>query len=304
MGQHKVQSYADGENTQINKIHSTPQVVFNRSIINAMVKTKQTTKLGPVTRPVSAAAKRPDITSAYLDSIEEALNDFDDEITSISRNQSSTAYSNLVRNYKVALTTIWEKARVADIEIILNSITDTELVELKRMTRMLQPRTEQLRVVEEQCTIPELENILGALTNKLPAQKLPNKEVCEVIGAVFSDLAAAQLAQMRAAKGILDLAGLVTPEQFTLILAAAVPPTLHLVLPKGTSSLLAAPQPQPTKTDTAEDKKQIINYCKSRILPDPKEAALMKCDQKSLTRVVAAALYCTLKRKYFDEKTM
>ena len=142
-----------------------------------MAKTKQTTRLGPVTHPMSAAAKRPDITSAYLDSIKEALNDFGDEITSISSNQRSTAYRNLVRNYKAALTTIWEKESTADIEIILNSITDKELVELKRMTKMLQPRTERSRVVEEQRKVPELENILGALTNKLPAQKLPKKSV-------------------------------------------------------------------------------------------------------------------------------
>ena len=119
---------------------------------------------------------------------------------------------------------------------------------------------------------------------------------------MFSDLAAAHSAQSRAAKGISDLAGLITPEQFTLILVAAVPPTLHLVLPEGTSSLLAAPQPQPTKTDTAQDQKQITSYCKSHILSDPKQAELRKCDKKSPTRVVAATIYCTLERKYFVEK--
>ena len=45
-----------------------------------MAKTKQTAKMGPVTHPMSAAVKRPDITSTYLDSIEEALDEFDDEI--------------------------------------------------------------------------------------------------------------------------------------------------------------------------------------------------------------------------------
>ena len=267
-----------------------------------MPKMKQTVKMGPVTRTMSAAAKRPDITSAYLDSIEEALDDFDDEIASISSKQRSTAYENLVTSYKAVLTKIWERAKTADIGIILDSVVDKQLVELERMKKMLQPQAEWSKVIEEQREVPELDNILGALTSRLPAQKLPNKEVCELIGAVFTDLAAAHLAQRRAAKGISDLAGLITPEQFTLILVAAVPPTLHLVLPKGNSSPLAAPQPQPTKTDTEQDRKQITNYCKSRILPDPKQTALMKCDKKSPTQVVAATIYCTLERKYFVEK--
>ena len=114
-----------------------------------MAKSKQTTKMGLVTRPMSAAAKRPDITSAYLDRIEEALDDFGDEIASISSKQRSTAYENLVKNYKAALTTIWERANVADIDIILNSVADKELVELERMKKMLQPQTEWSKVVEE-----------------------------------------------------------------------------------------------------------------------------------------------------------
>ena len=144
---------------------------------------------------------------------------------------------------------------------------------------------------------------MGALTSRLPAQQLPSKEICEIIGGVFSDLAAAHAAQTRAAKGISDLADLVTPEQFTLILTATVPPTLHLVLPEGTSSPHTAQRPQATKTDTAQDRKQIISYCKSRILPDLKQAELMKCNQRSPTHVLAAAIFCTLEHKYFDEKT-
>ena len=105
--------------------------------------------MGPVTHPLSTAAKRPDITSAYLDSIKEALDDFDDEIASISSKQRSAAYEKLVKNYKAALTTIWEKANAADIDIILNSVADKQLVELERMKKMLQPQPERSKVVEE-----------------------------------------------------------------------------------------------------------------------------------------------------------
>ena len=188
-----------------------PCIILLRSLFDVMVKTKRTLKMGPVTRPVSTAAKRPDITSAYLDSIEEALDDFADGIISTSSEQKSTAYKNLVNNYKAALLTIWEKAEATDVDVILTSVADKKFVELEKMKKMLTPRAERSQVIREQREVPELANIFGALMTRLSGQQLPSKEICEIIGGVLSDLAAAHAVQTRAAKGISDLAGLVTP---------------------------------------------------------------------------------------------
>ena len=65
----------------------------------------------------------------------------------------------------------------------------------------------------------------------------------------FLDLAEAHKFYASAAKGLADIAGLVSPEQLTLILAAAVPPTLQLVLPPGQILPLSTPPPPP-KTST------------------------------------------------------
>ena len=78
--------------------------------------------------------------------------------------------------------------------------------------------------------MPTLDNILGNLVNQIPEQKLPDKETCLLISDVFSNLAEAHRYSATAAKGLADVANLVSPEQFTVVLAAAVPPTLHLVL--------------------------------------------------------------------------
>ena len=134
----------------------------------------------------------------------------------------------------------------------------------------------------------------------MPKQKLPNSQVCGLIADVFSDLAKAHSAQAQAAKG---LATTVTPEQMTLILAAVVPPTLQLSLPTGTISPLSAPPPQPVTTMTCEGHHDIVMFCKSQILQDPKAEGFLKYERKSPTRVLAAALYVVLERKYFEEKT-
>ena len=89
----------------------------------------------------------------------------------------------------------------------------------------------------------------------------------------------------------------------TLILAATVPPTIQIVLPPGSASPLSTPPPPPTTAATEAERQNIIKYCKKNILPDPAANCFAKVDEKAPTRVLAAAIYCTLERKYFDDKT-
>ena len=109
--------------------------------------------------------------------------------------------------------------------------------------------------------------------------------------------------QAKAAQGIAELTSLITPEQMTLILAAAVPPTIQIVLPPSSASPLLTPPPPPTTAATEAERQNIIKYCKKNILPDPAASCFAKVDEKAPTRVLAAAIYCTLERKYFDDKT-
>ena len=99
--------------------------------------------------------------------------------------------------------------------------------------------------MQEKHNMPTLDNILGSLVNRIPEQKLPDKEMCSLIADIFSDLAEAHKYYASAAKGLADIAGLVSPEQLTLVLAAAVPLTLQLVLPPGQISPLSTPPPSP-----------------------------------------------------------
>ena len=141
------------------------------------------------------------------------------------------------------------------------------------------------------------------MTGRLPQQKLPSSEVSSLIADVFSDLAKAHSAQAEVAKGLAELATAVTPEQMTLILVAAVPPTLQLSLPIGTVSPLSTPPLLPATITTCEGRPDIMMFCKSQILPDPKADRFLKHKRKSPTRVLAAALYVVLERKYFEERT-
>ena len=105
------------------------------------------------------------------------------------------------------------------------------------------------------------------------------------------------------AKGLAELATAVTPEQMMLILAATVPLILQLSLPIGTISPLSTPPLPPATITTCEGCRDIMMFCKSQILPDPKADGFLKHEKKSPTCVLAAALYFVLERKYFEERT-
>ena len=110
--------------------------------------------------------------------------------------------------------------------------------------------------------MPTLDNILGNLVNKIPEQKLPDKETCSLISDIFSNLAEAHRYYAATAKGLADVASLVSPEQLTVVLAAAVPPTLQLVLPPGQISPLLAPPPPPRHRLRRQTRKSLSSFVK------------------------------------------
>ena len=215
-----------------------------------MAESQATHKPTTPQKSISSAAKRPQKTQKFLDDIKQALDDFDDEVFSLSSEQREVAYHNFATYYRDALTAIWPKTTDASIKTILKSVTDKQLQELKRMVRLLKPNQPKPTVVTEKRMVPTLENILGAMTSRLPQQNLPSTDVCGLISNIFSDLSTAHGFQAKAAQGIAELASLITLEQMTLVLAAAVPPTIQIVLPPGSASLLSTPPPPPTTAAT------------------------------------------------------
>ena len=193
-----------------------------------MAKTKKTPVARVPSRPVSSAAKDPITTAKFLDDIDEVMVTFNDKITSISANQHEVTYEKLAKSYREAFTLVWNKASNADMQPIINAILDKQLLEFKKLKQLLHPGQAKPKLIEEPRPVPALEQILGAMTGRLPEQDLPDKDVCKTIANVFSDLAATHMSQAKAAKGLAELATTVSPEQMTLILAAAVPPPFNL----------------------------------------------------------------------------
>ena len=251
---------------------------------------------------VSKAAKRPAKTQTFLKSLRAALSIFDDEVSTLS-DVREMAYETFILAYKTAFTNIWPKIDRVDTGVILGSVKDTELRQLCHMADMLCPDEEQPTLVKEQRNVPISDDILGSLVNRIPEQKPPHKQTCSLISDVFKNLAEAHQHYAAAAENLAQVANLVSPEHLTIILATAVQPTLQLVLPPGQVSPLLAPLPAPKTSSMPSDRKELIQLCKNNILPDPSHSAFDKFDERTPTRVLAAAVYCTLEKHLFDDTT-
>ena len=82
-------------------------------------------------------AQHPERTKKFVSAIAEALELFEDHIGSLDDTLRTNAYEMLLTLYKDALTPIWNLARFADVEMILKTITDKEMMSLMDMARKL-----------------------------------------------------------------------------------------------------------------------------------------------------------------------
>ena len=246
-----------------------------------MAKTKKTPRSSVPTRPVSSAAKNPTETAKFLNTIDAAMTTFDDAVTSILPDERDLAYEHLATSYREALNDMWSKSQQVDIVAILNSVKDKHLTELQKLKWLMTGSKDQPKVVKENRQVPELAQILGAMTSKLPQKDMPNKETRTKISNVFSDLAGAHRLQAKATKGLTELAETVSPEQLTLILAAAVPPALQLALPPGSISPMSVPPPPPPVMSTGAGRSDLIAYCKCQILPNATATSIPEVCKKA-----------------------
>ena len=250
---------------------------------------------------ITPRVKHPGRTQQFIDVIQEALDTFEDEISSLTDYICGKAYKKYVEAYRDALIPVWNLARFASVNTVMKTITDKDLREITVMAKCLKPTPPRTKVSKEKTKVPDLETVMNTLIKKFPGHSLPDTSTCEKIGDIFAQLSIAHKAYSKAAEGLAELSTLVTPEQFTMLLTATTTPAIQLIIPGLLMSSLSTTPPQQPSASTAIGHSEIMNFTKLRILPDPDSDALMSCDKNSATRVLTAAIYCQLERNYFDE---
>ena len=101
------------------------------------------------TTMLSSKVQHPEHTKKFVSAIAEALELFEDHIGSLDDTLRTNAYEMLLTSYKDMLTPIWNLARFADVEMILKTITDKEMMSLTDMAKKLQPLPLTAKVMKE-----------------------------------------------------------------------------------------------------------------------------------------------------------
>ena len=196
---------------------------------------------------------------------------------------------------------IWNLSRFANVNTVLDTITDKQFSELQVMKTKLHEKPPQGTVVKENVKIPTLEDFTDTMRKRLPKRNLLDAKTCSKIGNVFSSLAAASRAYSEATSGIAELAGEIKPDQMTMLLSTATLPAIQIVIPGQLLSPISTPPPLPSAASTTLGKKDIINYTKQLVLPNPKAPELLPCDTNSAMYMLAATIYCKLEHRFFEE---
>ena len=248
---------------------------------------------------ITSKAKYPVQTQKFIQDVSDALEEFEENIQFPDEEIREGAYSVLLTAYRSALMSIWSLAKFADTEKILKTISDRQMVELTIMSKKLQPQPTTSKVSKEPKTVPDLEQLTETLKDS--SGGLPSVKICAQIAGVFSKLADAHRTYAEAASGIAELSTVLNPSQYTVILRAAVMPTIQIVVPGNLVSPVSAPPPPPTAASTPLGKSEIVKYTKHRVLPDPDSSELALVEENSATRVLAAAIYLKIENLFFDE---
>ena len=250
---------------------------------------------------VTPQAKHPERTQHFITAVKQALDAFKEQISFTEEEVRSGVYQKLLQAYKEALIPVWNLASFADIDVILETVSDKEMLGLHTMAKQLQPPPTTSKVTKEPRSIPGLETILTALKDRHPSESLPDAKTCSKIGEVFNKIYCAHKAYAEAAEGLAELSTEVTPQQYTMLLTAAAMPTIQISVPGQLISPLTAPPPPQSPALMALGRSEIIKYTKLQVLPNPNATALTTCDENSATRVLAAAVYCMLEHFFFDD---
>ena len=149
-----------------------------------MMAKMKTTPRAPVPTQETTAAKQPDKTKKFLADISAALDIFDDAISSLG-DCHATAYETFILSYRSAFANIWPKIKAADVKIVLQSVKDKELNELRRMSQIVSSDSSKPALIKENRAVPTLDNILGSMGNMIPDQKLLDKDICALISTTF-----------------------------------------------------------------------------------------------------------------------
>ena len=107
--------------------------------------------------------ENPGRAQQFIEAIQEALDTFEDEISSLTDDIHGKAYKKYVEAYHDALIPVWNLARFASVDTMMKTITDKNLREITVMAKCLTPTLPHTKVTKDKTKVPDLETVTNTL---------------------------------------------------------------------------------------------------------------------------------------------
>ena len=127
---------------------------------------------------ITPRAKHRRRTQEFIKAVQETLETFKDEISSLTDDIHGKVYKKYVKAYCDALVPVWNLAWFASVDTVMNTITNKNLTEITVMAQCLMPTPPRTKVTKDKTKVPDLKTITNALTKKFPGQSLSNTSTC------------------------------------------------------------------------------------------------------------------------------
>ena len=215
------------------------------------------------------------------------INNIFDHLLVLIHQDTKTALSQTIQNFKKIITWQWESMGDADMDIILRSIKDPTALYLRQHLM-----AGGIEVVDPPKELPSGQEFL----RQLPEWARRAEETAFIVD-IFHHAAQAHGHLSEVCANVAALAKITDKTTLMSVINGAVWPLVQLNIPEG---FLNPVEDKKVKT-TEEEKRDKV---RKMVLPVPDATCLKHEPRNGLTRILTAVVWLKMSRKYFNEGTV
>ena len=221
---------------------------------------------------------------AEAEQYQDKINNIFDHLSILIHQDTKTALSDTIQNFKKIITKQWDSMGAADTDMVLRTIKDPTALYLQQHLT-----ARGIEVVDPPEEIPSGEEFLC----KLPERARQAEEMAFITD-ILKHVAQAHEHLSEVCANVATLAKITDKMTLMTVINGVVQPLVQLNVPEGFLNPL-----EDRKAPTSEEEKK--EKVKKTVLPIPDATCLKHEPQNSPTRILTAAVWLKLSRKYFNK---
>ena len=223
---------------------------------------------------------------AEAEKYQDKINHVFDTLSILIHQDTKTALSDTIQNFKKIITKQWDSMGAADTDVVLKTIKDLTALYLRQHLT-----AGGIEVVDPPEEIPSGKEFL----RKLPERARRAEEMAFIID-IFNHAGQAHQHLAEVCVNVAALAKVTDKTTLMTVINGAVQPLVQLNIPEGFLNPL-----EDRRAPSSEEEKR--EKVKKTVLPVPDATCLKHEPRNDPTRILTTAVWLKLSRKYFNEGT-